>query len=34
MLFLVLLTGGFVYDFGNKALYFTNHGSAIIRPEK
>jgi len=31
MLFLFLLTIGFVYEFGKGALYFTDHRSSISR---
>ena len=33
MLFLILLTVGFVYEYGKGALYFTDHRSAISLPE-
>lgn len=31
MLFLILLTIGFVYEYGKGALYFTDHRSSISR---
>jgi hypothetical protein len=32
MAFLALLTVGFVFEYGKKALSFTDHRSAISRP--
>lgn len=34
MFFLILLTIGFVYEYGKGALYFTDHRSAISSPER